>query len=123
MNNIQKELLATNAVNELERHCRIERVRTKPAYWNIHALTIMRLCPECGNKRCPHVDKQFMCTGSNEPGQVGVLIRGPAQIASACYPLVTPPGPPPKDGWMPAYYRWWNDDEFWSQSAVLTATL
>ena len=29
MNNIQKELLATNAVNELERHCRVREVEPK----------------------------------------------------------------------------------------------
>ncbi len=29
---------------------------------------------ECGNKRCPHAsDHRFVCTMSNEPGQVGVL--------------------------------------------------
>ncbi|HHA1840126.1 TPA: hypothetical protein ACOEGF_001737 [Enterobacter asburiae] len=30
------------------------------------------VCPECGNKRCPHVnDHRNSCTGSNEPGQEG----------------------------------------------------
>ena len=29
MNNIQKELLATNAVNDLERHCRVVNVKRK----------------------------------------------------------------------------------------------
>ncbi|EOQ31598.1 hypothetical protein OGV36_07645 [Citrobacter sp. Cb008] len=30
------------------------------------------VCPECGNKRCPHAnDHRNACTGSNEPGQVG----------------------------------------------------
>lgn len=30
------------------------------------------VCPECGNKRCPHAnDHRNDCTGSNEPGQVG----------------------------------------------------
>lgn len=30
------------------------------------------VCPECGNKRCPHAnDHNNSCTGSNEPGQVG----------------------------------------------------
>ena len=30
------------------------------------------VCPECGNKRCPHAnDHNNACTGSNEPGQVG----------------------------------------------------
>lgn len=37
-------------------------------------LTDMRfvVCPECGNKRCPHAnDHRHACTGSNEPGQEG----------------------------------------------------
>ncbi len=30
------------------------------------------VCPECGNKRCPHTnDHRNACTGSNEPGQEG----------------------------------------------------
>ena len=30
------------------------------------------VCPECGNKRCPHAnDHRNDCTGSNQPGQVG----------------------------------------------------
>lgn len=30
------------------------------------------VCPECGNKRCPHAnDHRNACTGSNEPGQAG----------------------------------------------------
>lgn len=30
------------------------------------------VCPECGNKRCPHAnDHQNACTGSNDPGQEG----------------------------------------------------
>ncbi|WP_240611902.1 hypothetical protein [Enterobacter roggenkampii] len=30
------------------------------------------VCPECGNKRCPHAnDHRNACTGSNEPGQEG----------------------------------------------------
>lgn len=37
-------------------------------------ITDMRfvVCPECGNKRCPHAnDHRNGCTGSNEPGQEG----------------------------------------------------
>lgn len=37
-------------------------------------LTDMRfvVCPECGNKRCPHAnDHRNACTGSNESGQEG----------------------------------------------------
>ena len=30
------------------------------------------VCPECGNKRCPHAnDHRNACTGSNKPGQIG----------------------------------------------------
>ena len=30
------------------------------------------VCPECGNKRCPHANDHWnACTGSNEPGQEG----------------------------------------------------
>ena len=39
---------------------------------------VFRVCRECGNKRCPAVsDHKFACTGSNEPGQVGVLRAPP----------------------------------------------
>jgi len=32
----------------------------------------MVVCPECGNKRCPHAsDHELTCTNSNEPGQPG----------------------------------------------------
>lgn len=31
-------------------------------------------CETCGNKRCPHhVDHRFVCAGSNDVGQVGIL--------------------------------------------------
>ena len=34
--------------------------------------TIMILCPECGNKRCPKAsDHRLACSGSNESGQKG----------------------------------------------------
>lgn len=34
----------------------------------------MILCDECGNKRCPKAENhRYKCTGSNDPGQVGVL--------------------------------------------------
>ena len=33
---------------------------------------IMKLCPICGNKRCPKAtDERLDCTNSNEPGQPG----------------------------------------------------
>lgn len=34
--------------------------------------TIMIVCPDCGNKRCPKgTDHKLACSGSNEPGQPG----------------------------------------------------
>lgn len=37
-----------------------------------YVLTRMIVCPECGNKRCPHsTDHNLECTGSNDPGQKG----------------------------------------------------
>lgn len=34
----------------------------------------MRLCPLCGNKRCPKAsDHELACTNSNEPGQPGSI--------------------------------------------------
>jgi hypothetical protein len=37
-----------------------------------YVLTLMIVCPECGNKRCPHsTDHMLACTNSNEPGQPG----------------------------------------------------
>lgn len=38
----------------------------------------MVLCPQCGNKRCPHAaDPANACTGSNEPGQPGSNFPAP----------------------------------------------
>lgn len=35
-------------------------------------LTQMILCPDCGNKRCPHAtDHRNACTNNNAPGQPG----------------------------------------------------
>jgi hypothetical protein len=37
-------------------------------------LSKMILCPECGNKRCPHAtDHRLKCTGSNESYQDGSI--------------------------------------------------
>lgn len=34
----------------------------------------MILCPDCGNKRCPHATSHHNpCSGSNEPGQHGSI--------------------------------------------------
>lgn len=38
----------------------------------------MVVCPDCGNKRCPRAsDHIYRCSGSNEPGQVGVIAARP----------------------------------------------
>lgn len=40
------------------------------------AWTVMILCPDCGNKRCPKAsDHRLACTRSNEPGQPGSVYR------------------------------------------------
>jgi hypothetical protein len=37
-----------------------------------YTMTRMILCPDCGNKRCPHsTDHNLACTNSNDPGQPG----------------------------------------------------
>jgi hypothetical protein len=37
-----------------------------------YSMTRMILCPQCGNKRCPHAsDHRESCTGSNDPEQQG----------------------------------------------------
>lgn len=37
-----------------------------------YLLTVMVVCPACGNKRCPHATNHANeCTGSNESGQRG----------------------------------------------------
>lgn len=34
----------------------------------------MRLCPTCGNKRCPKAtNHELACTDSNDPGQAGSI--------------------------------------------------
>ena len=53
----------------------------KPADYDCHQcfkqaggqfLDRMIVCPECGNKRCPHASNhELTCTDSNEPGQPG----------------------------------------------------
>lgn len=61
----EKILAERDALNAPDCWCRTCRPIT---------LTDMRfvVCPECGNKRCPHAnDHRHACTGSNEPGQEG----------------------------------------------------
>ncbi len=48
------------------------------------ASTFMRLCPACGNKRCPKAnDHRHACTGSNEPGQPGSAYQLTGGITAA----------------------------------------
>lgn len=44
-----------------------------------------RVCPTCGNKRCPKTtDHRHACTNSNEAGQVGSVYGKPAPSAGTC---------------------------------------
>lgn len=58
---------------------RCGEVRTKRAmvandYSAMMAEFYMRLCPICGNKRCPKAtDHSLECTGSNDSGQPGSI--------------------------------------------------
>jgi hypothetical protein len=37
-------------------------------------MTMMIVCPDCGNKRCPcATDHRLKCTGNNEVGQIGSM--------------------------------------------------
>lgn len=46
-------------------------------------MTMMIVCAECGNKRCPHgTDHRNPCTGSNDPGQAGSRYGGMASSSS-----------------------------------------
>lgn len=43
----------------------------------------MVLCPDCGNKRCPHATYHGnACTGSNEPGQAGSSYSGGSAVGA-----------------------------------------
>lgn len=56
-------------------NCNIDRM--DPSGWIPYTLSIMILCPTCGNKRCPHAtDHKLACTNSNEPGQPGSRYGG-----------------------------------------------
>ena len=55
--------------------CRTDRNERHPSFpqFPIHA-AMMILCESCGNKRCPHADDhRFLCTESNDDGQIGQL--------------------------------------------------
>lgn len=41
-------------------------------FWSTGVSAVMVLCPDCGNKRCPHASHHIWpCSGSNEAGQLG----------------------------------------------------
>ncbi|MDV5713838.1 hypothetical protein ACSTDE_05505 [Enterobacter hormaechei] len=68
--------ITINGVNGGESRCSNSPVITGCSCRNCRPVTMtdMRfvVCPECGNKRCPHAnDHRNACTGSNEPGQEG----------------------------------------------------
>jgi hypothetical protein len=45
-----------------------------PIDWTKPESVYMRLCPDCGNKRCPKAsDHNNECTNSNEPNQTGSI--------------------------------------------------
>lgn len=45
--------------------------------WLTVGMSMMIVCAECGNKRCPHgTDHRNACTASNEPGQAGSRYGG-----------------------------------------------
>lgn len=68
-------LLAAPGVVDLNEHDGCHCVRCLEEAGQVYIImTRMLLCPTCGNKRCPKAsDHRFVCTGSNQPGQVGVL--------------------------------------------------
>jgi Zn finger protein HypA/HybF involved in hydrogenase expression len=46
----------------------------RPIDYQDQGSVYMRLCPTCGNKRCPRAtDHNLACTNSNEPGQEGSI--------------------------------------------------
>lgn len=45
---------------------------TEPGQIFPYVMSRMIVCPQCGNKRCPHAtDHNLACTNSNDPGQPG----------------------------------------------------
>jgi len=48
---------------------------------------VMKTCPACGNKRCPHAeDRKWKCTGSNEPDQPRQLRGKPCTCGQSPWP-------------------------------------
>lgn len=69
------------------------------ACWPIHAAdppsVFMRLCPNCGNKRCPKASHHdYACTGSNESGQPGSVYQSSALV----FPVSAANPPSPRAG-------------------------
>lgn len=54
-------------------NCRCRNcIETREGSWALAQTFVV--CSHCGNKRCPKADHhEFACSGSNEPGQIGVL--------------------------------------------------
>jgi hypothetical protein len=51
----------------------------------------MIVCPDCGNKRCPHAtDHEDPCTGSNEFGQEGSAYRTDPDVQEMLRDLPSP---------------------------------
>ncbi|PJD62680.1 hypothetical protein B9Q37_20460 [Enterobacter kobei] len=68
------------------------------------------VCPECGNKRCPHAnDHRNACTGSNEPGQEG------SAYPAAPRQEVKLPNPHAHLIWIQAGHA---PDDYWDDVAV-----
>ena len=45
--------------------------------WLPYNMSLMILCPVCGDKRCPHAyNHVIQCTNSNKPGQKGSVYGG-----------------------------------------------
>lgn len=65
------------------------------ACWPIHAAdppsVFMRLCPNCGNKRCPKASHHdHACTGSNDAGQPGSVYQRSALVFPSAGTCITP---------------------------------
>ena len=78
---VQRLLAELGLSDVLEALEELKQLRTAPAEgekcWCLACngntvRTMMTLCPDCGNKRCPHASNHcYACTNSNEPGQDG----------------------------------------------------
>lgn len=56
--------------------CHADQIRAESLPW-WHAHSVMYVCHDCGNKRCPKATFHGNdCTGSNDPGQSGSMYGG-----------------------------------------------